>query len=88
MSLFNNPFTRVCTSGLGTGTDAGKALGYTLLIIGFGFVAVYYAGKGVYKLVKFASKPKKVAIEQNNGSVLSNEQNHGTTSDSDKNSHI
>ncbi len=58
MSLFNNPFTRVCTSGFGTGTDAGKALGYTVLICGFCFVAVYYAGKGVYVLAKKASKPK------------------------------
>lgn len=52
MSLFNNPFTRVCSSGFGTGTTAGKALGYTVLICGFCAVAVYYAGKGVYKLVK------------------------------------
>lgn len=50
MSLFNNPFTRFCTSGLGTGTDAGKAVGYTLLICGFCFMAVYYVGKGVYKV--------------------------------------
>ncbi len=58
MSLFNNPFTRVCTSGFGTGTDAGKALGYTVFICGFCLVAVYYAGKGVYLLAKKASKPK------------------------------
>lgn len=54
MSLFNNPFTRICTSGLGTGTTAGKALGYTVLVCGFCVVAVYYAGKGVYKLAKKA----------------------------------
>ncbi len=59
MSLFNNPFTRVCTSGFGTGTDAGKALGYTVLICGFCFMAVYYAGKGVCKLVKSTSKKPK-----------------------------
>lgn len=59
MSLFNNPFTRVCTSGFGTGTTAGKALGYTVLICGFCLVAVYYAGKGVYKLVKMTSKKPK-----------------------------
>lgn len=61
MSLFNNPFTRFCTSGLGTGTTAGKALGYTALICGFCVVAVYYAGKGIYKL---ATKSKS-----ENGSV-------------------
>lgn len=59
MSLFNNPFTRVCTSGFGTGTDAGKALGYTVLICGFVFVAIYYAGKGAYVLAKRVSKPKE-----------------------------
>lgn len=56
MSLFNNPFTRVCTSGFGTETSAGKALGYTVLICGFCIVAVYYMGKGIYKLVKRPSK--------------------------------
>lgn len=56
MSLFNNPFTRVCTSGFGTGTTAGKALGYTVLICGFCVAGVYYAGKGIYKL---AAKRKR-----------------------------
>jgi len=54
MSLFKNPFVSFCTSGLGTGTDAGKALGYSLLVVGIAFVGVYYAGKGCYKLVKKA----------------------------------
>lgn len=58
MSLFNNPFTRVCTSGFGTGTDAGKALGYTVLICGFCFMAVYYVGKNIYVIAQKVSKPK------------------------------
>lgn len=52
MSMFNNPFTRVCTSGFGTGTAAGKALGYTVLICSFAVIGTYYAGKGCYNLYK------------------------------------
>lgn len=52
MSMFNNPFVKVCTSGFGTGTTAGKALGYTVLIGGIAIVGVYYAGKWGYSLVK------------------------------------
>lgn len=52
MGLFDNGFARLCTSGFGTGTTAGKALGYTVLICGIGVVCVFYLGKGIYKLVK------------------------------------
>lgn len=55
MSLFNNGFTRFCTSGFGTGTSAGMAAGYTLLIVSFGVILIFYVGKGIYKVVK---KPK------------------------------
>jgi len=50
MSLFNNPFVKICTSGLGTGTDAGKAVGYTVLIFSFVFIAAFYVCKWVYTL--------------------------------------
>lgn len=64
MSLFNNPFTRVCTSGFGTGTTAGKALGYTVLMVGFCGVAVYYAGRGVYRLVQKNKAAKAAKTDQ------------------------
>lgn len=59
MSMFNNPFVKFCTSGLGTGTDAGKAVGYSLLICGIAFVGIYYVGKGCYNLVKKAKATKE-----------------------------
>lgn len=65
MSTFDNPFVRFCTSGLGTGTTAGKAAGYTLLLCGIGVVAVWQVGKFSYKMVK-KSRAKKQAIAGGN----------------------
>lgn len=43
MKLFQNPFVRFCTSGFGTGTDAGKAAGYAVLICAIPVVLLVYA---------------------------------------------
>lgn len=64
MSMFNNPFVRICTSGLGTGTTAGKALGYTILICGFAVMAVYYIGKWIYTLIKKRKAAASVATAE------------------------
>lgn len=61
MSLFNNPFVRVCTSGLGTGTTAGKAVGYTILLFSFAGIAVFYAGRGAYRLIRKRNASKEGA---------------------------
>lgn len=59
MNLFNNPFVRACTSGFGTGTSAGKALGYSVLIVSFLIIFAVYAGIWAYKLIKKFSGNKK-----------------------------
>lgn len=52
MKLFQNPFVRFCTSGLGTGTDAGKAVGYALLICAIPIVVLVYAISFFLKIKK------------------------------------
>jgi hypothetical protein len=43
MKFFKNPFVRFLTSGFGTGTDAGKAMGIAILICLIPIVLLIYA---------------------------------------------
>lgn len=43
MTLFQNPFVRLLTSGFGTGTSAGKAMGIAILICLIPVVLLIYA---------------------------------------------
>ena len=52
MSLLSG-FISVCTSGFGTGTDAGKALGWTILICLSIFIFAFWVIKMIVKLVKW-----------------------------------
>lgn len=61
MGMFDNPFVRFCTSGLGTGTTAGKAVGLTILIIGFAFIAAFYVCKWAYNFFKKRKMSKAAA---------------------------
>lgn len=66
MSMLNNPFVRVCTSGFGTGTTAGRALGYTVLLFAFAFIAlsIYCAGAiGCFSVVKLREALSRSAID-------------------------
>lgn len=58
MSLVSG-FVKFCTSGLGTGTDAGKAVGYTILILCGVFILAYWVIKGIVKLVKYFTSKKE-----------------------------
>ena len=52
MSLVSG-FIKFCTSGFGTGTDAGKALGWTILICLGIFIIAFWVIKMIVKLVKW-----------------------------------
>lgn len=47
------------TSGFGTGTDAGKALGWTILICLGVFILAWWVIAGIIKIVKYFMKKKK-----------------------------
>lgn len=67
MSIWDNGFVRFCRSGLGTGTDFGKAVGYTILIFAFLFILAYYAIKWIWKFCTYMKKKnaeKAAANEQ------------------------
>ena len=65
MSIWANVFVRFCRSGLGTGTDFGKAVGYTILLFAFLFILAYYAIKWMWKLFKYI-KNKRAEKEAGN----------------------
>ncbi|MGM9800248.1 MAG: hypothetical protein ACI30M_06150 [Muribaculaceae bacterium] len=42
MSIFNNWFSRLCFSGFGTGTAAGKAAGIVIFIMALGLILLIW----------------------------------------------
>lgn len=53
MGFWSNSFVRFCTSGMGTGTNAGKALGYAILVVAFLFILAYYLIKWSWKMIQY-----------------------------------
>lgn len=60
-SGFLGGYARFCASGFGMGTDFAKAVGITVLILTFVFVAAFYVIKWIVQLILRSKKKKEEA---------------------------
>lgn len=60
-SGFLGGYARFCASGFGMGTDFAKAVGITVLILTFVFVAAFYVIKWIVQLILRSKKNKEEA---------------------------
>lgn len=56
MSMFNNSFTRFLTSGFGTGTAAGKAVGITVFVLLIGVFVIVGLIKLIYNMISSSKR--------------------------------
>lgn len=68
MSLLSG-FVKFCTSGFGTGTDFGKAVGWTVLICLGVFIIAIWVIKWIIKLIKHFTAKKEEPTTPSSGAT-------------------